>query len=373
MCDGTMPLKLDHARAWRTYIGGKMLDKWHGKGNSGEGEDTNFPEEWIASLVRARNAGREEFPDEGLSRIVDENGLPKEFLKDWIGQMGEKALGHDHWERFGASLGVLVKLIDAGERLTVQGHPDREMAKKLFHSEYGKTECWYVLGGRTVNGEPPCIYMGFKPGVTRKQWEKLFQEQNYAGMLECLHQIPVKKGEVILIEGGIPHAIGAGCFLTEIQEPTDYTIRVERVTPSGLAIADSMCHQGLGFERMFDCFHYDTYTEEELRQRWFLSHEPEILDEGTIERPLVTYEDTPYFKMEELTVGEKFSMDRPDTFSIVLVLEGNGSFSNFSGERMKVEKGDQILIPASVRHLILKNEGEQEFRMLQCFGPQIFV
>lgn len=153
-------------------------------------------------------------------------------------------MGADHWARYGASLGVLVKLIDAGERLTVQVHPDRETAEKLFHSRYGKTECWYVLGGRTINGEEPCIYLGFRPGVTRSQWKQLFREQNCAGMLACLHKIPVHRGEVILIRGGVPHAIGAGCFLTEIQEPTDYTIRVERTTPSGLRIADSACLGG---------------------------------------------------------------------------------------------------------------------------------
>lgn len=363
-----MPLKLDHARAWRTYIGGKLLDQWHGKK---EGEDTNFPEEWIASLVRARNAGREDFPDEGLSRILDGNGVPGEFLKDWIARMGERALGHAQWERSRDSLGVLVKLIDAGERLTVQVHPDREMARKLFHSEYGKTECWYVLGGRTIHGEPPCIYMGFKPGVTRKQWEKLFWEQDYAGMLRCLHQIPVKQGDVILIEGGVPHAIGAGCFLTEIQEPTDYTIRVERVTPSGLSVADSMCHQGLGFERMFDCFHYDAYTEEEIRQRWFLAHESEVLQNGVLRRPLVDYEDTPYFKMEELTVEGEFSMKRPDIFSIMLVLEGSGRFLRPSGEELKIEKGDQILLPALARQLSLKCEGEKALKLLQCFGGSV--
>lgn len=60
----------------------------------------------------------------------------------------------------------------------------------------------------------------------------------------------------------MPHAIGAGCFLVEIRAPTD-TIRVERTTPSGFAVADSMCHQGLGFEKMFECFHYEPHSRGE--------------------------------------------------------------------------------------------------------------
>ena len=76
-------------------------------------------------------------------------------------------------------------------------------------------------------------------------------------MLEWMHCIEVHKGDTVLIQGGVPHAIGAGCFLAEIQEPTDYTVRTERITPSGLKVADTMCHQGLGFQKMFDCFHYE--------------------------------------------------------------------------------------------------------------------
>ena len=78
----------------------------------------------------------------------------------------------------------------------------------------------------------------------------------------------VKKGDTFLIEGGIPHAIGSGCFLVEIQEPTDYTVRNERVTPAGLQISDFMCHQGLGFDKMFDCCEYEGYTIDQIQDRW---------------------------------------------------------------------------------------------------------
>ena len=87
-------------------------------------------------------------------------------------------------------------------------------------------------------------------------------------MLSCLHKVPVKKGDTFIIRGGVPHGIGAGCFLVEIQEPTDYTIRTERVTPSGLPVADAMCHQGLGFEKMFDCFDYQGYSLAELQKKY---------------------------------------------------------------------------------------------------------
>ncbi len=66
-------------------------------------------------------------------------------------------------------------------------------------------------------------------------------------MLDSLHKVPLTEGEVLLIEGGVPHAIGSGCFLIEIQEPTDYTLRVERTTVRGETLPDTACHQGAGF------------------------------------------------------------------------------------------------------------------------------
>ena len=279
-------------------------------------------------------------------------------------------MGADHWARYGASLGVLVKLIDAGERLTVQVYPDRETAEKLFHSRYGKTECWYVLGGRTINGEEPCIYLGFRPGVTRSQWKQLFREQNCAGMLACLHKIPVHRGEVILIRGGVPHAIGAGCFLTEIQEPTDYTIRVERTTPSGLRIADSACPQGLGFDRMFDCFHFESLPEAEVRRRWFLHHDPAPLPGAGWRRVLVGEEDTPYFSMEELTVTGTAQLSPEGRFGILVAVEGEGVFRGPAGRTMPVRRGEQFFVPASAGTLTVAAAENSPLRLLHCSGPR---
>ena len=170
-------------------------------------------------------------------------------LAQFIDENPEEILGKKHYAKYGNKLGVLVKLIDSAERLTIQVHPTREKARELFDSQFGKTECWHILGGREVNGEKPCIYFGFKEGITREHWKDVFDRQDIPAMLDCLHRFEVKPGDTFLIEGGIPHAIGAGCFLVEIQEPTDYTVRTERVTPAGLRVADFMCHQGCyGYE-----------------------------------------------------------------------------------------------------------------------------
>ena len=230
------------------------------------------------------------------------------------------------------TLGVLTKLIDSAERLTLQVHPDKPTALRLFQSQYGKTECWHILSGHPVNGEEPCIYYGFQPDMTRARWEALFHAQDIPGMLAGMQKYPVHPGDTILIEGGMPHAIGAGCFLVEIQEPTDYTIRVERTTPSGFAVADSMCHQGLGFEKMFECFHYEPHSREEIHDR-----------------------------------SDTLTVDCPPRGSGIYVLEGAGTLSA-NGRSLPLKKTDQLFVPAGTGRFTLY--AEAPLRVLHFFGPE---
>ena len=131
------PFLLDNPRAWRTYLGGRMLDALHGDSN---GEDGHFPEEWILSTVAARNAGREQFPEEGMSHLRGTDVTLRSVLEsDTEGYLGKGAAQ--------PTLGVLTKLIDSAERLTLQVHPDKPTALRLFQSQYGKTECWHILSG----------------------------------------------------------------------------------------------------------------------------------------------------------------------------------------------------------------------------------
>lgn len=354
-------IRLDNPRAWRTYVGGSLLDALHGNPN---GEDGHFPEEWIMSLVAARNAGRET-KDEGMSHLYGQELT----LKELIEQNPSKYLGKDHAEKNGVSLGVLVKLIDSGERLTLQVHPDRRTAMELFHSPYGKTECWHILGGRKIGGDAPCIYLGFKQGITRELWKILFERQDIEGMLAAMERYDVKEGDTILIEGGMPHAIGAGCFLVEIQEPTDYTIRVERTTPNGFQMDDFLCHQGLGFDKMFDVFHYDSLDRETIREKYFIRPiQIEKNGEGEI-RTLVGYENTPMFRLDEICTSGRITIPSSKQFSGFYVLEGCGKAKTSGGE-VALEKTAQFFNPAGIDNIIVEADPGYELRILHFFGPQ---
>ena len=128
--------ELTGERTWRTYIGGKLLDILQEKIKP---EDNHFPEEWMFSTTRARNSGREEIV-EGLSYIKNSNKTFLEYIKNSPYILGEK-----HVKRWGENLGVLVKLIDSNERLTIQVHPNNKKAQELFNSQFGKTEAWHIL------------------------------------------------------------------------------------------------------------------------------------------------------------------------------------------------------------------------------------
>lgn len=267
-------------------------------------------------------------------------------------------------------MGVLVKIIDAAERLTVQVHPDRKIAKDLFKSAYGKTECWYILGGRDIDGNVPCVYLGFKKGVTKEQWKNLFEEQDIPSMLNALNKFEVQKGQVILIEGGTPHAIGGGCFLVEIQEPTDYTIRVEKTTPSGFLIDDYMCHQGLGFEKMLDCFNYDTYTEEEVRKKWYISGNIIDIQEGGTVTSLIGYDNSEYFKMNQIEVNSKVILNLDKVFSGLYILDSEGEMIS-NGVIKEIQKGEQFFIPAPTDKIEFINKSNKPLKVIQFFGPKL--
>ena len=355
------PEKLTSPRVWRTYMGGRLIDELHGLPG---GVDGQFPEEWILSVVHAKNVGREHILDEGLCRIADTG----EFLRDRIAADPEVLLGKDHFEKVGATPGVLVKIIDSAERLTIQAHPDKQRAMELFGSPFGKTECWHILGGRSIDGEDPCIYVGFQTGITREYWKQVFDRQDIPAMLGCLHRFPVKAGETYLIPGGVPHAIGAGCLLVEIQEPTDYTVRTERVSPKGLKIKDRQCHQGLGFEKMFDCFSYRGLTEAEAKEAFFV--EPKLVE--TFPRgsrwEVIGAERTTCFRMERCEFRGDWELPGASVMSGLYILEGKGKL--YCGDMAQTfQPGEQFFLPAGCERSCLCADDGEKVVLVRCFGP----
>lgn len=335
-----IPLKVLPERVRRTYRGGKCLDLWHG---NTDGVDGNMPEKWLVSMTEASNPGFPPVAQEGLSRVCM-NG--KQFLmRDLVEAAPETMLGERHYKKYGATLGVLAKLLDPVERLSIQVHPDKAFARIYFHSEYGKTECWHVVEAREIEGRSPYILMGFRPGVTKEMWEHMYREQDIDGMVESLTYIVPKPGETYIVPGGLPHAIGPGCHMIEIQEPTDYTMRTERTTADGKQIPDALIHQGLGEKLLLDCFHYETMDEEEIKKNYRIPPKEITYENGSRYSLLVGPETTSCFAMDKTEIHGSLTFKKEENFTILIVLSGKGVLV-CGDEQQSIRMGDQFFIPA---------------------------
>lgn len=355
-------LKLLSNRVVRSYTGGKLIEEWQDLDNP---KDNNKPEEWLASIVEARN--KNHIPNEGLSKVLLPDGTTAKLI-DLINADPEEFLGEDHVAKYGKHTAVLTKVLDAAVRLSIQVHPTKAYARKHFKSDYGKTEACYIMGGREVNGESPYILAGFKPGITRELWKQYFDEQDIDAMINALHKFYVKPGDVFLIEGGLPHAIGSGCFLIEIQEPTDFTMRVERKTFDGGTLPDTLCHQGVGFDNMLDCFTYEGLSEEETIKKYGKQPKANV-DEGDNEiNTLIGETDTGCFKMIKFNIPDTYVLD-DESFKTLIILAGEGWFVH-DGDMIEIKQGDTCFLPADLGEVHIENSGADPLEIIACYPPK---
>lgn len=352
------PVPLDHAGAWRVYLGGGRIRRLRGLPETG---DDHFPEEWIASVTEAAGAGA--VPGAGLSRLRDR---PERTLRELIASDPAGLLGERFFRRHGGDCGVLLKLLDAAERLNVQVHPSREDARRFWNLPFGKTECWHFLDGRE-GGAEPVIYLGLREDVTPDLLRRAFESGDSRRVLDCMHRFPAAAGETVLIGGGVPHAIGAGCFLLEIQEPSDLTLRLEKTTASGTRVPDEVCHMGIGYDAMFSLIRFPGISREEARARWFIPPVPLAPAPGGRITRLLDYSRCPYFAMERIDVWETLELPRESVFYGLFVLSGEGELSAGDLHR-ELGAGDQWFIPADCPPLEIS--ARRPLELIRFFGPQ---
>ena len=237
-------------------------------------------------------------------------------------------------------MSILFKLLDSDERLVIRVHPTVEFAKEHFNSSYGKTECWYILN------DGGYVYLGFKPGITKEYMKELFLKQDVDAMLSCMHRFDVKKGDFIFVARGVPHAIGKGCFLAELQESTDLMVIPEKITPSGVTLAEGKLHCGLGFDKMFDCFSYEGADSEETRNKYFIK--PRIISQNV--KAIADEAITDKFKLHLIESDGEYDYEMM-SYGVALVIEGSGEINN-----LYVKPGDRIFISESEKQIHIKGK-----------------
>lgn len=359
------PLKLAENRVRRIYSGGFLLDCFLGKENRLDGY---FPEDWLGSTVVAKMNSSSPTKVEGLSYVLSPHG-EKWSLTSLLQKNAADILGIPHTEKYGPNPGLLVKLLDSATRLPIQVHPTQELAQKYFHSRFGKTEAWIILGTRKIDGVDPYIMLGFREGVSREHFTQIIHKKDTKALEQCLHKISVSEGDVFLVKAGIPHAIGPGCFILEIQEPTDITLRAERHA-GGTEIDEGEAFQGLSLPDFISCFNFETLSRADVLRKYRLTpHLMKKISGYGQEQWLIRYSDTPYFAVRSMTVESSWEMSGHEAFHILLITAGKGRLSS-SDFSQTVQKGDSFLIPYHLSYSI-QNQGDGRLQAMTCWAPKL--
>jgi mannose-6-phosphate isomerase len=259
-------------------------------------------------------------PERGRSRLADGT-----LLYDAVTSDPESWLGADHVKAYGPSTELLVKLLDAGQRLPVHLHPDRAFAGRHLGLPHGKTEAWIVL-----DADPGArVRLGFARTMRLADVRALVDKQDSTALVESLRALPVRPGDGVLVPAGVPHCIDAGVFVLELQEPTDLSILLEW---AGFAIdGREYGHLGLGFDVALDALRLDALDDSELDR---------LVRHGTRTELLPAAAD-PYFRADRVRAGTRIEPG----FVVALVTGGTGELRTGSGDRLDLGRGDAAVIP----------------------------
>jgi mannose-6-phosphate isomerase len=274
--------------------------------------------------------------------VVANGELKGKSLEELINVYGEKLLGKQVLEHFGTTFPLLIKFIDARDSLSIQVHPDDVLAKKR-HNSFGKTEMWYII--RAAEGA--FLYSGFAEAITPEKYVQSLEDDTF---INYLQRHDVKPGDVFFLPAGRVHAIGAGCFIAEIQQTSNITYRIYDYNRKDAQGNPRELHTELAK----DAIDYKVYSN------YKLNYSPE---RKTVQ-PLVS---CPYFTTElvEGKKGEETPFSQKDSFSIYICLEGNVQLIDNEGNSIEIKQGETALIPAEISNVVLKFNVDS--RLLKTF------
>lgn len=267
---------------------------------------------------------------QGEISIVANGPLAGKPLTEIIDSAPEAILGTEVHKRFGNAFPLLFKFIDAREDLSIQVHPNDELAKKRHYS-FGKTEMWYIMQA----DDNARIIVGFKDKSSPGEYLEHLKDKT---LLSILDQVKTKEGDVFFLETGTIHAIGAGIVLAEIQQTSDITYRVydwDRVDANGNS---RELHVDLALEAMnYEVVHTQKAYVKETNQS----------------NPVV---DSPYFTTNFLPLdGHAEILKTGRSFTVYMCVDGAFEME-CDGKTYHYTKGDTVLVPAALQDYLLKGK-----------------
>jgi mannose-6-phosphate isomerase len=346
-------------RVPRFYRGGASIETFRGVT---EPHDGDRPEDWVGSVTPAWVPPGTAPSGDGLSPL--EGGGR---LRDLLDEAPEALAGAGVVAAAGATTALLVKLLDAAIRLPVHCHPTRPFAQRVLGSPFGKTEAWIILGTRQVPGEePPHVRLGFRRDVPAAELRSWIADQRSTELLEAMHRRPLVVGETWLVPAGMPHAIGAGVFLVELQEPTDFSIVAET---AGYPIdpADASLHKG--WDVMLDSFDRRGYSDAEIDALRTAETPGSGTTTSPYVAPLLTAAADPFFRAFRLRLPPTTRAAWPcrDAFGVAVVIGGAGELRT-PGARTLLRAGDTVAVPAAAAGAtaVISSDG---LELIACLAP----
>ncbi|MBR5133503.1 MAG: class I mannose-6-phosphate isomerase [Alistipes sp.] len=302
--------------------GGKAILERKGKAVGRLAKDKLYGESWDLSSVK------------GDVSVVANGTLKGNNLEEIIEVYMGELVGEQNFERYGLEFPLLIKYLDCNDRLSVQVHPDDELAEER-HGSFGKTEAWYVAECKPG----AAIYLGFKNlNITREEYIAAVAESR---LEELLNRVEVKKGDVFFIPAGTVHALGAGIEVVEVQQTSDVTYRIydwDRVDAEGKGreLHTALAVDAIDFEADAELLHKKYEVEK--------GGEAKIIE-------------SPFFTMAIQDVDGRKELDRSmlDSFVVYICLEGSTRIWA-DGQEEALAAGELVLVPAECS--VVEFEGE---------------
>ena len=267
---------------------------------------------------------------EGDISVVANGELKGKSLTEIIDESPNEILGTAVHKRFGKQFPLLFKYLDAREDLSIQVHPNDELAGKR-HNSFGKTEMWYVMQA----DEDARIIVGFKEKSNADEFSESLSNKT---LLTLLDDVKVKEGDVFFLETGTIHAIGAGLVVAEIQQTSDITYRLydfDRVDAQGNT-------RELHIDLALEAINYDKVDT-------YRTYNKKINQSNAVV-------DCPYFTTNFIPLDGTESVAKTgDSFTVYMCVDGKFELE-YNDVTFKYKKGDTILIPAAMTVFVLNGK-----------------
>jgi len=288
--------------------GGEKIPRYKGL----ESNLTSIGESWEISGVP------------GHLSTVAEGPLKGRTLEDLVKEYKGQLVGEHVYERFGELFPLLIKFIDARTNLSIQVHPDDDMAMRRHGERFGKTEMWYV-----VDADPGAsLYCGLAKEITPEEYAARVADGT---ITDVLARYEVHPGDVFFLPAGRIHAICSGCFIAEIQQTSDLTYRIWDYGRLGLDGKPRQLHTELAQEAI-------DYT---VLKDYRTPYTP--LQDEEVEVVNCDYFTT---SILDLTLPYAKDLSGIDSFTVVMCLSGAGTME-VDGEEVSLQQGQTVLIPAT--------------------------